>query len=263
MGGAFVALSDDANSVWYNPAGLARIQNAEVALTYAMPFTGLSEGDLNHSLINIVSPWKFGLGFSRLGTEGAAEMAGALGFGLSLGSNFSIGTTAKALHWSADGSLDPVSGVQDKDRSNTSFSLDVGMLASLGRSLSFGLVVRDVLPPNISESGDEGGALPRTIEAGISMRRTILLVALDFSWRDGVSMLRGGAELNVQGSNLFLRGGGMAGFGDAPDTDAGDLNVGLGYRFHRWSFDYAYTYPVVFQEGTGSHRVALTYRLQE
>jgi hypothetical protein len=134
------------------------------------------------------------------------------------------------------------------------------MLASLGGSLSLGLVVRDVIPPNISESGDDGGVLPRTLEVGLSMRRTPVLVALDFSWRDGVSMLRGGGELNIQGTNLSLRGGGMVGFGDAPDTDAGDINAGLGYRFQRWSLDYAYTYPMVFQEGTGSHRVSLSYR---
>lgn len=261
MGGAFVALADDANSVWYNPAGLARLRNAEVTLTYAMPFTGLKEGDLTHSLVNVATPWRLGLGFSRLGTEDAAEMAGAVGFGLPLGSGLSIGATAKVLHWSANGSVDPVSGVQDEDRSSLSFSFDVGALVALGRALSLGVMVRDVVPPNISESGDDGGVLPRTIEAGLCVRFPAFLMAVDFSWRDGVRLLRGGGELNVQGTNVLLRGGGMVGFGDAPDTDAGDLNLGLGYRFQQWSLDYAYTYPVVFREGTGSHRVALGYRL--
>ena len=265
MGGAFVALSDDANSVWYNPAGLGRMQDTEIALTYAMPFTGLSEGTLNHSLVNFVSPWKFGLGFSRLGTEDAGEMAGALGFGLSLGSSFSIGTTAKLLHWSADGSVDPISGVRDDDRSATKFSFDLGLLIAVGEIgpadfVSLGVVVRDVIPPNISESGDDGGVLPRTIEAGLGIRRDALLIALDFGWRDRVKTLRGGGEFQVQGTDLFLRGGGMVGFGDAPGRDAGDLDVGLGYRFQRWSLDYAYTYPVIFQGSAGSHRASLTYR---
>jgi hypothetical protein len=269
-GEAFVAFSDDANSLWYNPAGLTRMRYGEVTLMYGVPFTGLSSGSLNQTLLNVVPPWgasgRFGIGLSRLGTEGSAELVTALGSGLSLNPTFSIGATVKLLYWNVEGSTDPVSNIRDRNRSSTDVSLDVGLLYTpevTGRAgpFSLGVVLRDVTSPNISESGDDGGKLPRTVEAGVLVHHNNIRVALDAKWRDEALTLHGGGEYRIQGTDFFLRGGGKAGVGDTSGTETGDIGFGIGYNSRPWSFDYAYTYPVVFQQGTGSHWFSLRYTL--
>lgn len=270
MGEAFVAFSDDANSLWYNPAGLTRMHHGEVTLMYGIPFTGLSSGSINQTLLNVVPPWgtsgRFGIGLSRLGTDGSAELVTVLGSGLSLGPTFSIGATVKLLYWNVDGSIDPVSNIQDRNRSSTDFSFDLGLLYTpevTGQAglLSLGVVFRDVTSPNISESGDDGGTLPRTVEAGVLVHHNNIRVALDAKWRDEALTLHGGGEYRIQGTDFFLRGGGKAGVGDTSGAETGDIGFGVGYNSRPWSFDYAYTYPVVFQQGTGSHWFSLRYTL--
>ena len=56
MGNAFVALSDDGSAVFYNPAGLARINQLSIAASLENPY-GLS--DLQSGMIAISFPTSF------------------------------------------------------------------------------------------------------------------------------------------------------------------------------------------------------------
>ena len=69
MGSAFVAVSDDATAVYWNPAGLAQLQRKEVQLQHAERFGGT----VNHDAITFAAPHEagtFGVGLLRLGVDG-------------------------------------------------------------------------------------------------------------------------------------------------------------------------------------------------
>lgn len=69
MGGAFVAVADDASTTFWNPAGLARLQQRELMLMHSERFGGL----VNRDFVAFVTP----TGWSLLGGESG-------GFGISL-----------------------------------------------------------------------------------------------------------------------------------------------------------------------------------
>ena len=54
MGGAFIAVADDGNTITWNPAGLPRLRRKEFTSSYA----DLYAMDITHSYIGIV--WPFG-----------------------------------------------------------------------------------------------------------------------------------------------------------------------------------------------------------
>jgi hypothetical protein len=71
MGSAFVALSDEATAVYWNPAGLPRLGRREVQIQHAEQFGGT----VNHDVFTVAVPTPsggFGVGLLRMGVGGIA-----------------------------------------------------------------------------------------------------------------------------------------------------------------------------------------------
>lgn len=71
MGNAFVALSDDASAIYWNPAGLAILRKKEIHLQHAEQFGG----SVNHDVFTLGLPFRhggFGIGVVRLGIDDIA-----------------------------------------------------------------------------------------------------------------------------------------------------------------------------------------------
>ncbi len=72
MGNAFVGLADDANSIYYNPAGLGLLTRKELTGTYGRLFMGLTDGSsISNGFIGYVHPLDrkigtFGVGWLNL-----------------------------------------------------------------------------------------------------------------------------------------------------------------------------------------------------
>lgn len=262
MGEAFTSLSDDANAIWYNSAGLARINQMGIALSYARLYPELGGERLHNSVVGFVTPvgrlGSIGIGLSRLDADVTSETVGVVGYGLKLGGKLSIGGTGKLLMWNAKGSIDPVSGVKDKDRSASGFSVDLGTLLSFG-AFSAGLTLHDLIQPNISESGIDDGKLPIEMRGGLLYEKKGVLFAIDFGHRRDVDKVYLGGEYRVPGSGLTLRAGGASVLGSNM-ADNGGVDFGLGYAFQKFILDYAYTYSTGLPEGLGTQRVSISYR---
>jgi len=86
MGGAFVALADDASAVYWNPAGLAGATDREVLLMHAEQFGNLVNYDFGAFALPLgsgVHPSAVGLGIVRLGVDDIPITSDAyLDFGL-------------------------------------------------------------------------------------------------------------------------------------------------------------------------------------
>lgn len=262
MGEVFLAASGDASSYWYNPAGLAKVEKRQVALTYGLPVAAIT--DLNISQINFATPLgKGGLGFglSYGGIDISNDMVLSGGYGVALSERLSLGGNVKIMRWAFEGQPDLYNGGTDDDLSKVSFSLDLSASYGLGEmfglgNFTTGVYIKDAIMPNISESGDDGGKLPVEGGIGLMMQRGDLMAEGDLAYVDGDAFLRLGVESGVAGSGLRVRGGFVYGSDFEEDTEKTDVTLGLGYDFGSVNFNYAFNLPFEFSNTDGKHFVS-------
>jgi hypothetical protein len=160
MGGAFVAVADDASAVYWNPAGLATGSTFDAQLDLTTPHNSLDGPDMARSgFVGAAMP---ALGFAyyrvRSGVSSSADRktggSGQVRVSALETRNFGASLVQTIVNTLVVGStLRVVNGV---DR--TAFDLDVGAMASI-RSVRVGLTAR-----NLRESVDTG----RQIRAGVA-----------------------------------------------------------------------------------------------
>ncbi len=241
MGNAFVAVADDATAIYWNPAGLAGLQNNEATFTHTNWLTDINF-DFTGGIFCLGDYGVIGLSLTSLSTtdmevrtvdkpEGTGEMfsVGSIAIGLSyakrLTDKFSIGFNTKYINekiW---------------HMSASSFAIDFGTLfithfneMKIGMCISnFGndmiLSGRDVMvyhdiDPTIMGNNEmvtanletDGWPLPLTFKAGIAMdvlkiRNNRLTLAVDAVHpNDNTEYMNLGMEYALN-NLLFLRGG--------------------------------------------------------
>jgi hypothetical protein len=113
MGGAFVAVSDDASALYWNPAGIASIEKNEIITTHSGWITGL---DFNYvgAVFNFKKVGAVGFSLTMLSVPGmlvrteafqdgngetfdAADMAFGITYASNVGERFSVGGTVKFI----------------------------------------------------------------------------------------------------------------------------------------------------------------------
>jgi hypothetical protein len=264
MGEVFMASSGDASGYWYNPASLSSVQSKQLGISYGILNPSISS-DLMKYQINYINPLGessgFGIGVSGLGADAANEMVISGAYGMSLGERLAIGGNVKVLRWAMTGQPDPYTGQDDEDLSKVSFSLDLSATYGLGQmfglsNLMTGVYIRDAIMPNISESGDDGGKLPVEVGVGLMAQQGAILGEVDAAFVNGETIFRGGAQFDVTGSDLKLRGGIVYGSDFEDDTERTDFDFGIGYGFGTLVFDYAYNLPIQFSQTGGRHFVS-------
>jgi hypothetical protein len=276
MGGAFVAVANDATSLYWNAAGIARLTRARVSLNHT-PWLADSRFDYVGLVVPMGRVGALGLSFTSLSMadmevrtvfypEGtgerfsAGDLALALSYGRELTDRFSIGFTGKYIQqniWHMKAS---------------SFAIDVGTLFTtqfngmrIGMSISnfgnkmqlFGKdtqVLYDIDPVKSGNNdkimaylGTDKWSLPLMLRVGIAMevidtpgsRLTIASEVL--SPNDNIEGLNVGFEYAFY-DNIFLRGGYKSIF--QTDSEEG-LTVGVGAVYTLpgklgIAFDYAY-----------------------
>jgi hypothetical protein len=251
MGEAYTALADDSSSIFWNPAGLAKMSFPEMLYMYDQWFI-----DIKHQYFNFAYPFSlgtFGGGYSVLDSGDIA------GFGPSGEATGNFKTTGGALtfswarkfgdHLSLGFNLKSISE-QLESKQAAATALDLGFLYDINPRLSLGLVVANIGPP--LKFIAEETPLPRTIRVGAAARNRLwgnkLNLAADYvNYADGTGGINVGAEYLVK-EMLSLRGGSSRGY----------LRAGVGVAFAYFSFDYAY----LSRPDLGSaHQVSMSYSL--
>ena len=219
MGGAFVAVADDASATYWNPAGLVTgsVFSAvadfgvgtveETPLNSTGPGTWLGSSRRSGTLVAL-GTWPVGATVYRISTAAANvftppttpppfRTAAELGrlttthVGVnvlhSIVSGLHVGATVKYVHGSAGrmGTMpapdDPLDAAGDiETRGNNRFDMDAGVMADL-RTVKIGLTVRNLFEPEF-DSTTEGARLqlPRLFRAGVAVRPSdTLIVSLD------------------------------------------------------------------------------------
>ena len=253
LGGAFTA-GVDAEAIWFNPAANAWAQKYQVGTAHAQLYSGLDESP-SLNVLGAVLPLGGGslqLGWSSLGVEDWREQVGIVGYGMVLHQRLALGSSLRSSGWKTSG------------LSNRALSVDLGGIYKVGWIhhqvfMRLGLMLTNINRSNIAASGHPAGKTPRgvVLAANVNLDRRQVLV--DIERRGGRTEVRAGFETpfssRVRGVALRLGGSLLS-----SDREAKELDLGLGYKWKLWNFNYAYINPLHSTGLGGIHQAGFTYR---
>jgi len=259
MGGAFIGLSDDIETVYYNPAGLGDLTHNGFTAMYQTPSLKTSRGFLavNKAWDHPVLPGSIALGWLRLqstdieltntdeqilGTDTLSNDLVILGAGVRPFEHISIGVSVKYFRFAFNGFQE--SGV----------GYDLGMHAKFD-FFRCGLVMTDLDGTTLHGSSVQAGqpgvsdTVPARLRPGVALVFDRLLgLPVDVAWdADEILKLRGGQETRLfTGMELWgfekhaaVRGGYQQSSGP---TAGASLRVG------RFQLDYSYLISLHLQD---------------
>jgi len=281
MGGAYTAISGDPYGLFWNPAGLAAVEDKTLVFTHNEYFAGLSQEYMGYNmpgsgikfLPGRVKNGVLGLSMNYFYTgkdlerrsgnyesdplnpispvEGkfrAYDLALSLGYGFNYSRDLKLGAALKFIRQSID------------SESGSSAALDLGALYDfdlLGRGVTAGFAVQN-LGPGIKFI-EKRYPLPLTFKAGLSRRlyAKSLLMAFDISKPiDNYPSAALGLEQQF-GGKLFLRTGyRYRQYGNESGGWSG-FSMGFGFVSGRFSFDYALS---PFGDLGNTHRLSAALR---
>ena len=211
MGGAFVAVANDATAMLWNPAGLAQLDDTRLS-GMSTDLFGLG---ITHQFIGAVTTFAnlgIGLGWERASIDGQIiDEGGELGGAFTWVEQAIVGSLATNVldvamaganvkYYLADNGLgDAASG----------FGFDLGLLVSLGDMFVIGVNAMDLAGSSIEWDGGTTDVISGLYKAGLAMKladdRLILATDVDFDGTD-LGNTHVGVEFKVI-DELALRGG--------------------------------------------------------
>ncbi|MBS3788187.1 type IX secretion system membrane protein PorP/SprF [Candidatus Bipolaricaulota bacterium] len=250
MGNAFVGLANDENALFYNPAGLAFLEEPGFSSFYTNQFDSFNYGSLSATVPRV------GLTYLQLSSGALTERdlygnstgefdytsRGLLGaYGTKIGEDLSVALQGKAYQ-------------VDSSSTAMGYSLTPGLLYKL-EPFQLGAVFKNLLASDITYADDHTEPWQREVTIGIAYSTEKLKLDLDI---DALLTERGidpgVARIGAEGTifrHLSLRAG---------VTSKLQSSIGLGVDLKNWQFDYSYQ---IHNELPSSHRVSLTARFGE
>jgi len=234
MGGAFTGLSDDVSASYYNPAGVAAVENNELSL-----MTGILSNDRSFNWLAFGMPLgNAGLALSLI-SSGVDAIPGWVDKTTASG-DFDYGNMAALISYGSKFADGVQAGVNLKyfksdlqDNSASGYGIDVGLLFSATEKLSAGIVLQD-LGSSIKwdTSNDTREKVPEVAKIGLTYRlaEDKLKLCLDTSKVSDRESLKQnvGAEYSITQS-LAARAG----------LDDGNFTAGFGIGINMLSLNYA------------------------
>lgn len=256
LGGSFVSNNDDANVIFYNPAGIELLEGNPASFSFVKHLLDINLATLSYSQ-EFENIGRFGAAIkyinygsfdeadefgTRLGEFGANEMALILGYANNLDENFYYGANAKFIY----------SGIAD--RSSTALALDLGLHYAIpDKNWYFGFAILNI-GSQISSYYDTKEDLPLDVAIGVSKKLENLpaKISLDFhklnqdrdNFGERFKAFTVGVEFTLS-KVMKLR----LGYDNERRTDfkigttAGiaGFNAGLGVKVSDYQFDYGYS----------------------
>ncbi len=234
MGGAFVAVADDASAVYWNPGALPQVKNMKIT-TMRTELFGMDA--LKHDYLAGAIPVPYmkatvGGSWSHFGGRNYQEDEYTFAIAREMGTGHMMGVALRQLS-SRITSTPTMEG----------FALDVGLLVNVNRHLKFGLMARNINKPVVNEE------LPQLSRAGIALQAfPRLTLAVDAVQETGREIEIHIGEEYLVSKHFAVR----AGYSTNPKR----FTAGFGFNLLSWQVDYAYmTHDVL----PPTHRVSLTF----
>jgi hypothetical protein len=234
LGGAFVAIADDANAIYWNPAGLARMDGIRLMGTRAWLF-GVPDLHVDYVAFKApdLGPISFGFGWLSASLK---DIQSENTFILSLARDgigpLSAGFNLKYFRLDAPGYErynDPA-----YDGAASAWGFDLGALMQLRRNFTVGLSARNLNEPEIS-------LLSTTADPDVISRR--LHIGAAYLFRETVVLTADMTSETGDLGNLHLHAGGEIWFFNAYAVRVGTAenrqSVGAGVKADHWRVDFA------------------------
>jgi len=263
MGGAYTAVSNGANSTFWNPAGLTNIKNSEVILGY---FSWYQDIKMNHvsyahtmnEKTTLAASINY-LGYGHIdgrdingvttGEISAYDFAGGISMGYRIQPDLSLGITAKFINQHLD------------DLNGSTFAFDLGGRYKVGK-FNLAAVITTLGPKMQFDNVEEN--IPSSFRMGVSVSpfNENLMTAIEFEKRiHGGNVIRHGLEY-VYAEQYSVRGG----YNYYPESDdrsfGKGFSVGAGYKYNQFEVDYAYT-PSEHYSSEDLHRFSIIFKFGE
>ena len=258
MGNSFVAVADDVNSTYWNPAGLGVLKDKEITLmhsplyaisemtlpgnsgmsqqflSYAHPIPGYGTAGVNITRINFGDILWTGENKDIRGILSVKQTILTLCYGKRLTPKVAMGAGIKNARFELG------------DAMNSSWTLDVGGLISLGDNSTLGFCFRNVnVASTDAPEGEKNAILTSTISAGldyklspetrvdIGLNNRILNAGLEY-WTANTLAIRFGLQEDLFNPKHMPK-----------------LSGGIGIKYNLWQLDYAY---LIDSSGLGDTR---------
>ncbi len=185
MGEAYVAIADDANATYYNPAALADHKDRSVSTTFYKPVPALANdifssfgaytqsfggvGNLGFSLIytSLGTQFRTGQQGEDLGTFTSFGVALGASYGAHLTRSMSVGVTVKLIH---ENLAEQGAGIEQGKGAGTSFAGDLGFMWKTTDRLTLAWVLRNVGPNMTFIDADQADPLPQNFTLGFAYK---------------------------------------------------------------------------------------------
>lgn len=169
MGGAYVAVADEANAININPSGLSQLKVPEISLSYSNMY-GIS--NLSDNYLAFALPYglnSFGASYRRLSLiDIYKEETFTASYARELRQTVSVGVNFKALRLSV-GNFSASDA--SSNSSDTEWSTDLGVWAHPAEPLTAGFVVQDLNSPRLRLlSNSSGELIYPTFRSGFAYR---------------------------------------------------------------------------------------------
>jgi hypothetical protein len=235
MGGAYAAIAEDGTAAYWNPAGLARVKEAQGTASYEDLY-GL--GLLRYGAFGYTQP-NVGKGtlsanLLHVDTEGDASFFNYAEstYMLSYGRKFCDGCVDLGTGFRYYSALGP-------DIKGTGLGFDLGaVIRPFGDRLRLGVMWQDLNRPRISWSTGAKDRLPYTVRASVAGRltdATDLAFQYDNRHAEDPVWRFGGAQQFFKGMATL-----RAGLHRAQGQDQWNPSIGGGVRYKQFDFDYAW-----------------------
>ncbi len=249
MGGAFLAIPGDVNSLFYNPAGIASIASKAASFSYHDDLFDFNSGFIGYVHPEI-GPGNIGVSVlyrdygslertdvsgRELGTFSANSIAFAASYGMSPIENLHIGGSLKYIR----GAIDVYSA--------DAVAVDAGVMYSIpAQQLTFAVGLFNA-GATMSAFVNEKHDLPMQLRVGLSkaLAHLPLLLGVNvYKYNDEPWYFALGGEFTLT-PNLFLRLG-YDSYGRDLDVDStkdtlAGASIGAGFLWQKISFDYAFS----------------------
>ncbi len=269
LGGALTALADDADALYYNPAGLVHLVQYETSASYGFMNNELRNGGKAEDwAVNCAIPLPprigaMGLSWRDFSEHGShREQMAALGYGKTIIGRWAAGFAGRYFNRRLDDAQMPALGNGDVA---SSFGVDIGVLGRMGEHWSVGLMANGLNNPERAVHYQNSDA----IRYGLGYKGASFSITSQFnvvrssegSGKDLNACL--GAEKWWLGGDFLKSDFGLrGGFTMGPDNSK-KLSSGVSYRTRFLQLDYGFVFPVYkdqFRLGQASHRLTLTCR---
>ncbi|MBU1261618.1 PorV/PorQ family protein [bacterium] len=258
MGDAYCSVADDATAVYWNPAGLSRVEEKEGTFMFLRPMTAVP--DLAMSYIGLAIPatyGKFGGAITYYGYGEMDEITGEKDGNPVKNKTWEAYDFACSFSFAKDVNKDTALGATLKivngkiaESSAIAFACDFGLLHKT-KGLAIGAVIKNV--GSSMEYEKEGFDLPLSVKTGVSYKllKLPLLLSSDLTFpNDNKTHLNFGAEYSSR--EIFsLR----CGYKSGPENEGKGFTLGAGMKPGLYSFDYAYQ---TFAKLGDAHRISLS-----